>query len=280
MNRLRRLEGALVLADDMAGAPEHDRLHLPPRRFERFGRGVAQRRHLEHARRRFALCPPLGVFAFRQLVADVRVDDQDGYCGVGHRHRGGGARAAVQQQRVIFPGEDGGELVHDAARHAGKVVFGPLAQQRLLNRVERLAGHRFEQGGGGDLQRGAAGEPAAIRQGGFDDRVEAADFFPKLLESGDDAPDVIGPAGLAALDLGAQAEGGRFPWGRAVQGHLAAGVGVPSHEDVAFDRHGQHEAVVVIGMLTDQVHTARGRDHPAGRMTKTPGEQLARRGLP
>ena len=43
------------------------------------------------------------------------------------------------------------------------------------DRVERLARHRFEQGGGGNLQRGAAGQPAAVRQGGLDDRVEAAD---------------------------------------------------------------------------------------------------------
>ena len=175
---------------------------------------VASRRagHLEHARRCFALRPPFGVFAFRQFVPDVGVDDQHGDCGIGHRHRGGCARAAVQQQRVILPREDGGELVHDPARHAGKVVFGLLTQQRLLNRVERLAGHRFEQGGGGDFQRGAAGQPAAVRAA-LDSMTasKAATFFPSLWKAGDDAADVIGPARLAGLDLGAQAKGGRFP---------------------------------------------------------------------
>ena len=42
-------------ATDMAGTPEHDRLHLPPCRFERLGRGIAQRRHLQHPRGGFAL---------------------------------------------------------------------------------------------------------------------------------------------------------------------------------------------------------------------------------
>ena len=94
-------------------------------------------------------------------MADIRVDDQHGDCGIGHRHTSRRPRAAVQQQRVIFLSEDGCELVHDAAGHAGKVVFGPLAEQCFLQRFECRAGHRFEQGGGGHLQRGAAGEPAA-----------------------------------------------------------------------------------------------------------------------
>ena len=93
-------------------------------------------------------------------------------------------------------------MVHDPARHAGEVVFGLLAEQGLFEWLEWRGDHGFEQGGGGDFQRGAAGEPAAVREGGFDDGVEAHHPLATRLEAGDNAAHVIGPPRLAAHDLG------------------------------------------------------------------------------
>ena len=77
----------------------------------------------------------------------------------------------------------GNELVHDAAGHAGEFVLGLLAQQRLFDRINCLAGGGFDQGGGADFQRGAAGQAAAQRHGGMQQHVQPAGIDARAPES-------------------------------------------------------------------------------------------------
>ena len=59
------------------------------------------------------------------------------------------------------------------------------------------AGHRFEQRGGGDFERRAAGEPAAERHVGADHRPKAARPHAARQTAGDHAGHVVRP--MAAL---------------------------------------------------------------------------------
>ena len=63
-----------------------------------------------------------------------------------HRHQFGLARAAIEQQQMIFPAHHGNKLVHDAARHAGEFMFGLLAQQGLFDGIQFFAGRRLQTG--------------------------------------------------------------------------------------------------------------------------------------
>ncbi len=47
-----------------------------------------------------------------------------------------------------------------------------LSGKAALSRVERVAGDRFDERGGSDFQRGAAGKPAAERHGGGDQHFQ------------------------------------------------------------------------------------------------------------
>ena len=54
-----------------------------------------------------------------------------------HRHQLGLARAAIEQEQMVFPAHDGDELVHDAAGHAGEFMLGLLAKQRFFHGINR-----------------------------------------------------------------------------------------------------------------------------------------------
>src|SRR6266478_4216177 len=46
-------------------------------------------------------------------------------------------RAAIEHQGMIFATKTGNKLVHDAARHAHKVIFGALAKKRQLYGLQK-----------------------------------------------------------------------------------------------------------------------------------------------
>ena len=94
-------------------------------------------------------------------------------------------------------------------------MFGFLTKEGLFNGVEGFSGDGFEQGGGGDFERGAAGESASEGDGGMDESVEPARVVAASQEAGDDAERIIKPGAfgsrfqrLAQIDEGAVVAGG------------------------------------------------------------------------
>jgi hypothetical protein len=140
-------------------------------------------------------------------MPDVGVGDEQFNGRIAHRHQFRFAGTAVKQKQMPFAAHDGNELVHDAARHAGKFVFGLLAQESLLDRVQFLSRDGFEQSRGGDFQRGAAGQAAAQRHGRVQQHVQSAGVEAARRETGDDAARVIAPPqrtgcnGLGGIDV-------------------------------------------------------------------------------
>ena len=174
----------------------------------------------------------------------------------------------------------GNELVHDAARHAGEFVLGLLAEQRLFHRIEFLAGDGFQQRGGGDFQRGAAGKSAAQRHGGMQPARRAAGIEAARQKAGDDAARIICPVAprkrferaadrsiMAGLSLWVERSRIMFRvWIRPVGGH----------DGVTLNGHRQDKAVVVIGVFADDVDAAGRGDNPARRTAVNLGELLGR----
>ncbi len=168
---------------------------------------------------------------------------------------------------MVFPAHDGNELVHDAARHPGIVVFGLLAEQRFLNRIEVFAGDDFEQRGRGDLEGCAAGKAAAERDVRVNQRVKAAGILPSGKETSDDTGGIIRPVAFRKR-LERLGEVNRR-WLAAVGGSKldlfrVFGRTVGSDDGVTLNRHRKHKAVVVVGVLTNDVNAA-GRGHNPAR---------------
>ena len=216
-----------------------------------------------HCARRLAYSPP--VSSCFTLVLMMRSAMEASVIGT----NSGLARTAIQQQQVVLLAHHGDELVHDAARHPGVVVLGLLAEQRLVHRVELLARDGFQQGRGGDFQRRAAGQPAAQRNRGVNQARQSRLASPR----GPGSPrsprpgNSTTPPSAAGFTRLAQIKADRAVARRGAQLNLRCPVGRGRGGDdrVAVNGHRQHEAVVVIGVLADDVYApGRGGD-PAGR---------------
>ncbi len=133
-------------------------------------------------------------------MTDVGIDDQQGDRRIIHGDKIGLARPAIEQQQMIFPAHHGNKLVHDAAGHAGEFVFGLLAEQRLLDGIQLPAGGGLQQGGHTHLQGGAAGQPAAERDGRVQQNIQSGGPNAACLKTGDDAAGIIRPFQRVAFD--------------------------------------------------------------------------------
>jgi hypothetical protein len=60
-----------------------------------------------------------------------------------------------------------------------------------------------------------------------------------------------------------------------MEGDLLAGVFVACHYGVTLHRHGEDKSLIVVGMLSDQIHSSRGCYNATGGTAKTLGEQLS-----
>ena len=128
---------------------------------------------------------------------------------------------------------------------------------------------------GGVLEGGGAGEPAAGRNVAFNEQIAACEARAALAEQGGDAGDVRGPVrpvlGLPVVDRPALLviEFGRVGANSVV---LAPGGGDPG---LLLGRDREDEAVVVVGVLADQVDAPGGLgDHGTG-LFEASGETVA-----
>jgi hypothetical protein len=178
----------------------------------------------------------------------------------------------------------GADLVHIAAFAADEVVLGALGDQCAFDRrqvLERRLGG--EQGAHRHRQRGRRRQAGALRHVARDHEVHPARgavhrfAFQQFTHH---AAHVVGPhRGGQAFD-------------RRVQRNRVHGVVVVSRHDpkqavVALARHdhravadraGQHQAVVVIGMLADQIDAARCLDLDRWWLAKRGQEDIGRAG--
>ena len=128
--------------------------------------------------------------------------------------------------------------------------------------------------GGGDLEGGRGGESRPLRDVPVDRDVHSPQLVAPRQELGDDPLGVVGPPVFLAEPKGGK--GGALPV-LVVDGIetevvvLAAGDG---HADVEIDGHREDKAVIVIGVLTDQVDSPGSAGDYLGRLAVLLGVAL------
>jgi hypothetical protein len=169
-------------------------------------------------------------------------------------------RPAVEKQRVPGLAPDRRGLVHDAAGHAGVVVFRALGQRRPLVDGQVEAAEVDQRGEHRRLQRGRRGEAGAEWHVGGDGHAGAGHVVAGLAQHPHDARDVGCPARYVLGEVeGDPLVGLRRPHRPLRTVHPGGG------DDGALGQcEGEHEAVVVVGVLADQVDPPGRGPHPVG----------------
>src|SRR6185437_1142115 len=142
-----------------------------------------------------------GVGAGGKLVVDHGVDDDDAQLGGVEGDELFGEVAAVEEHGVAGFGADDGRLVHDAAGDQRVFMLGLLADEGQAGHVDVEAALGQETAGGGDFDGGGGGKPAAGGEGIGDEDVDAGEGNAGHFELGRDAPAVVGPGWVSALDF-------------------------------------------------------------------------------
>jgi hypothetical protein len=162
----------------------------------------------------------------------------------------------VDEQRLTGAAEAARHLVHDADRRPDEIGLDPLRQTRHRVIVQGDILQRPEAAQQRDAERGAGRDAAADRNRRGDPRVEPLDLHAVIAQHPGDALHVVDPA--AAGLLVAEAVGRGVTRQRGAVGPDAAALAAPEPHVRALRQHRrQHEALVVVGVLADQVDTRR-----------------------
>ncbi len=182
-------------------------------------------------------------------------------------------RPAVEQERRAGLAEDRRELVHDPVVEADVPVLRALDDVDEVHPIDRRRISARERPRRDDLDRGRRGQARALRQVGRQQAAEAPRGRAGRAQRPGHAGDVVEPRAPSRADI-PDREARPLPRRREGQlGHPVIG-GHESDRDSEVDRHRQHVAVVVVGVLADQVDPA-GRVHDADRRGIRGGQRLA-----
>ena len=269
-------QGAGILPHHVAGTAVAGLVQPGLARFQRGQIQVTQRLDPVVTGGGLALLAAGVVFAVHQAAAHVGVDDQHRQIR-GHGDEAGLQGAAVQQQGVIPLAAGGDHLIHDAAVAADELVLRLLAVEGNLGLADGKPLGFLEGLADGHLQGGGRGKAGALGHVAGDHQVEAAQGVATGLQMLDHAADVVAPALIRVMGDGlVQAE--QIPLVAVVGGdHVHQVVAAPADGDAGLvvDGTGQHEAVVVVGVLADEVDAAGGAHQQVGLLLKLLGKHGA-----
>jgi hypothetical protein len=177
-----------------------------------------------------------------------------------------GQRAAVEEQGMTGAGEQADHLVHDPAVDADPAVLGLVPEQRRADGVRLPVRGRRESQDGRHRHRGRGGQSRAERNVAGHHAVPAGEGPAGLLHRPGRAFDVFRPA-FVFLQVIQRELGGLVVFQRVDDG---APVGARAKGDAhgAVNRHRQDVALVVVGVLADQVHPSRRADEEGWLCTK------------
>ncbi len=253
---------ALVLGDDVAGTPRLD-LRQPGDRRQRVGIDIAQVRHAERRRGGEGLAPAIAVAAAGVLVRHTGVDHHQ-LEGVRPRNPLEGHGASVDEERLARAAEAARHLVHDADRRADEIGLDAMGEpgDRVIVEVEREQCAQAAQQP--DAQRRARRHTAADRDRRGDPRVEAGRLDAVIAQDAGDALHIVDPAAPGLLV--AEREGGGIAAERRAEGAHTRSAGAPQPDVGPLRQHHRHDvALVVVGVLADQVDAAGGLPIRIGR---------------
>ena len=262
------LEDAAILVDDMAAAPPGDRVEAIARRGEFPGADVAQggrARAIACERRHALLALPATpiVLAVREAMAHAAVDHDEAQPR-GQAHGAVAQRAAIEKQGAAAFAEQRGHRVHDAAARTDEAVLGVPAKQGEFDRIEGCAGERQECPADGDEQCCRGTQPGADRDLARDPQVRPAQRQSGGEQRTRDTLRMVAPvAARRRVDL-VEIQRDRLDEVLGLHDELAVAAGHGRDPGGAVERHREDETLVVVGVLADQIHPARGthRERP------------------
>src|SRR5437588_2368032 len=156
------------------------------------------------------------------------------------------------------PALDGNKLIHDAAAGADKLVLRSLAKLGQLDAVEATA-HKVEKSAGaGHFKGSRRAQPGTDRDFAMNERVGSLELVSGFFQNHGNPDRIITPrlggthrvvrqvylAGLVKI-IGAKDEACIRPWAN-------------RQPTIEINRRGQHEAVVVVGVLANQIDASGG----------------------
>ena len=161
------------------------------------------------------------------------------------------------------------QLIHDPARDARELVLGDLRELRRRPWFPRQVRRRRQRARHGNFERRGRGQAGANRYVSGNGQIGAAKCEPGTQHRPRNPGDITEPAAASAApglagrplrqgverDLPPLAELQRTGAQQAIRARREC------HDDMAIDGHRQHEAVVVVGVLANQVDAARRGGH-------------------
>ena len=204
-----------------------------------------------------AVAPAGVVFAGGVVVMDHGVADHQPDLRV-DRHEARIERPAVDQERASGRPMTGDELVHDAATHADEVVLGALAGEGERRQVDGDARGGEEGIAGRDLQRGGGGEAGAERHIAVDEHVDAGEPVAGTLQHQCLAEDVIAPVLPRRRVRFVEIELERLVHQERADPEFPVRPRRDRGDGRQLQRRREDEAVIVVGVLADDIDAARG----------------------
>ncbi len=162
-------------------------------------------------------------------------------------------------------------LIHHPAAHADEVIFGPLADPGDLDRLERQPGRGDERMRARDFERGRGAQAGSDRDVGPNDEIGAAQSPSALLQHERDAEDIVGPVASRDRGRGIKIELARLVHDHRVDPEPPVGPRRRRGQGGEFERRRHDEAIVIVGMLADQIDAA-GRAADRWHAAKAVGE--------
>ena len=178
---------------------------------------------------------------------------------------------------MILFAAGGDHLVHDAAVAADELVLCLLAVEGNLGLADGEPQRLLEGLADGHLQRGGRGEAGPLRYVAGDHQIEAVQGIAPLLQVLHHPADVVAPA-LVGMMIDGLAEIEQVALVAVVGGdhvHQAVIAQADGDAGLVVDGAGQHEAVVVVGVLANEVDAAGGPHQQVGLLLKLLGKDGA-----
>ena len=171
--------------------------------------------------------------------------------------------------------QSGDELVHDAAVHAYELVLRPLAEEGQFHPAQLEASEHLPGVGHGHLDSGRGAQARTDGNVADDYDIQARQFDASFFQEVGHPSLVVAPSSrLIVFDI-IQGECDAFAEVQGVDGDLPVIARGRGNQNAPVNGHWQHVAIVVIGVLPDEVHPPR-RSHDSSRF---PTENL-RKPLP
>ncbi len=255
------VEHASVFGDDVEGALEGDfgkQSAMSPELFETdVAEGTDARQDGgETVNGVFAIGAATIVFTGSEFVLDHGVADDEG-----GRFRNGDQleieSAAIQQERVILLAVERDELIHDAATRADKFVFGFLAKAGEVEAIDFFCGEIHQAEGGGDFDGGGGAEAGAHGNFAVNEQIGTGQAESGLFQLESNAHRIIGPGVGGTHAIGGQIDLGAAGELLGINVQLAVVAGSDGDPTIEADSRGHDEAIVVVGVLTDEIDATR-----------------------